>query len=113
VVEIDDAQLNDPDEVTDLVQEICGVDGLDDDDNIIDNGTQPLLNTFIERHDYIKAGKKDVEEGKKPVEFVNTRYLRAVPPSEVMEKLSEKEIERLFPDGLLETLVQEEQQDDD
>lgn len=117
VVQVSEADLNDPDKVNDLVLQICGVEGTDENDEgntiIVTNGEQPLQNVFIERHDYVKAGKKEVEEGKKPMEFTNTRYTRAVPPSEVMELLNEETIDRLFPDGLLERLVQEEQEEDE
>jgi len=114
VVEVSEADLNDGDKVNELLNDICGVSGLDDEDNIISTGDQPLQNVFVERHDRIKAGKKKEgdESGSKPVEFTNTKYLRAVPASEVMEKLDEKTIEKLFPEGLLEKLVQEEQEED-
>jgi len=102
VVDVSEEDLNDPKEVNRIVLQICGVD-----DEGEDTGEQPLQNVFIERKDYVKAGK--AQDGKAPKDFINTRYIRCVPASEVMELLDEDQIARLFPAGLLEKLVEAEE----
>ena len=103
ICEVTEEELNDSDKVNGLMLQICGCDEFGE-----DIGEQPLQNVFVERKDWVKAGKNENGE---PIEFVNSKYVRAIKPSEILDIVPEEKLATLFAAGVLEELIKEEQEE--